>query len=123
MSLADSMLRTGSRKESQSAVMVISDGKYSNEYATEQQVTRLKNNGVMIFMLPIADFMGDDIKTLKSWASEPVADNFELIPGLSALKFNAEIFTERVVAKFCPDSMSEKDMGLVDDLREYMMIR
>merc|ERR1719401_450645 len=41
LSLADTMLSQGGRADAQSAIMVISDGKYSMEYQTAQEVLKL----------------------------------------------------------------------------------
>merc|ERR1719189_3374851 len=49
------MLGQGGRPEAQSAVMVISDGKYSFKYQTAEKAQELKDKNVQIYMAPITD--------------------------------------------------------------------
>merc|ERR1719469_632842 len=51
------------------------------------------------------------------------ATNFVHIPGLQALKYNPEEFTQQVTATFCPDSMSPSLQDQRDINRGYMLIR
>jgi hypothetical protein len=102
---ADNMFGDG-RDDAQSAVMVISDGKWTNAYRTTMKATALKDKGVQIFMAPIAEYMADNIKILRGWASEPWETNFELIPGLTALVNNEPEFAQKLLVKFCPRAFS-----------------
>jgi len=122
LALSDVMLQQGGRADAQSAVMVISDGKYSMEFQTAQEVKKLKDKNTMLFMLPISEYDSDEVQTMKTWASEPTETNFERIPGLESLEYNLELFSERVVAKFCPDSMSPSQMLIKEKMQEYMKV-
>mmetsp|Transcript_20636 Transcript_20636/g.42423 ORF Transcript_20636/g.42423 Transcript_20636/m.42423 type:complete len:994 (+) Transcript_20636:86-3067(+) len=122
LTAADNMLSLGGRSDAQSAVMVISDGKYSMEYQTQEKATELKDKNIQIFMAPITEVKGKELNNLKKWASQPWDTNYERIPGLAALKFNADIFAERLVAKFCPASMSPTLLRQQEAVKEYMMI-
>jgi len=116
------MLSQGGRDDAQSAVLVISDGKFTMKYQTSEKANELKDQNIMIFMAPITDTQGDFLDDLKDWASQPWETNYEHIPGLAALKYNPGIFAEKVVAKFCPDSVSPTLMRQKEAIKQYMLI-
>jgi len=120
--LADTMLSQGGRPAAQSAVLVISDGKYSFKFQTAEKAQELKDKNVQIFMAPITEFKGEELKDLKSWASSPWETNYERIPGLAPLKFNSEIFVQKLIAKFCPDSFSPSMRQAEENQKQYMMV-
>jgi hypothetical protein len=119
---ADTMLGQTGRADAQSAVMVISDGKFSMEFQTAEKARELKDKNVMIFMVPITETKGPELRTLKGWASQPWETNFQRIPGLTALKFNAEMFAGKIVAKFCPNAFSPSQLRQKEEQRNYMLI-
>mmetsp|Transcript_130843 Transcript_130843/g.317827 ORF Transcript_130843/g.317827 Transcript_130843/m.317827 type:complete len:992 (-) Transcript_130843:108-3083(-) len=122
LTLADTMLAQGGRENAQSAVLVLSDGKYSFKYQTQEKARELKDKNIQLFMAPVTDFVGESEDTLKSWASQPWETNYERIPGLAALKYNAEIFVQKFIAKFCPDSMSPSLLHREEEQKQYMLI-
>jgi len=119
---ADTILGQGGRPEAQSAVMVISDGKFSFKYQTAEKAQELKDKNVQIYMAPIADSPDKSLKELKKWASQPWQTNYERIPGLAALKSNTGIFVQKLIVKFCPDSMSPSLRAAKDNMRQYILI-
>lgn len=119
---ADIILSQGGRPEAQSAVMVISDGKFSFKYQTAEKAQELKDKNVMIFMAPIAEGRDKSLTELKKWASQPWDTNYERIPGLAALKNNNEVFMQKLIAKFCPDAMSMSLRRANDNMRQYILI-
>merc|ERR1712129_44441 len=48
--------------------------------------------------------------------------NYERIPGLAALKGNTDIFVQKLIAKFCPDSMSPSLKVAKDNMRQYILV-
>jgi hypothetical protein len=105
LTVADNMFADG-RDDAQSAVMVISDGKWTNAYRTTMKATAMKDKGVQIFMAPITEHMTPNLKILRGWASQPWETNFELIPGLETLVNNEPEFAQRLLVKFCPRAFS-----------------
>jgi hypothetical protein len=103
---ADIMLGQTGRAEAQSAVLVITDGKYSMAFQTAEKSRELKDKNIMVYMAVISEGKDTTQDELKKWASQPWETNFVRIPGLQALEFNSDIFTQRVIAKFCPHSIS-----------------
>jgi hypothetical protein len=57
-------------------------------------------------MLPITETKGSELQMLKAWASQPWQTNYIRIPGLQALEYNSELFTQKVIATFCPHAIS-----------------
>merc|ERR1712151_679713 len=121
-SAADIMLGQGGRDEAQSAVMVISDGKFSFKYQTAEKARELKDKNVMIYMAPIVAGRDKSLTFLKKWASQPWPTNYQRIPGLPALKNNNAIFVQKLIVKFCPDSMSPSLRAARDNVRQYILI-
>jgi uncharacterized protein YegL len=120
--MADTVLGQTGREDAQSAVMVISDGKYSMEFQTAEKARELKDKNVQIFLVAITEAKGDDLRTYRRFASRPVATNFVRIPGLEALKYNSELFTGRIIAQFCPKAFSPSQQRQKEEEREYMLI-
>jgi len=119
---ADIILGQGGRPEAQSAVMVISDGKYSFKYQTAEKAQELKDKNVQIYMAPITESRDKSLIELKKWASQPWETNYEQIPGLVALKANSDIFTQKIVVKFCPDAMSPSLQAAKSNMRQYILV-
>merc|ERR1719492_742097 len=103
---ADTILSQGGREEAQSAVMVISDGKFSFKYQTAEKAQELKDKNIMIYMAPITASRDKSLFQLMRWASQPWSTNYIRIPGLAALQHNNDIFAQKIIVKFCPDAMS-----------------
>jgi len=120
--VAGKMLRQGGRKDAQSAVLVLTDGKPSMKFATGQQVDKLKESGVMIYMAPVAQFPSKDFDILKEWASQPWETNYERIPGLDALANNFDKFGGKMIAKFCPKAFSPSLEKKKSENAGYMLI-
>jgi len=64
---ADTTMGQGGRPEAQSAVMVISDGKFSFKYQTAEKAQELKDKNVQIYMAPIMASRSKDLIELKNW--------------------------------------------------------
>jgi hypothetical protein len=120
--LAATMLQQGGRPEAQSAVMVLSDGKYSFAFQTAQAVQKLKDSNIQIFMAPVSDAKDEGLELLKKWSSQPWETNYERLPGLLALEYNLDMFAGKLVAKFCSKSMSPSAQHQKEEEMEYMMI-
>jgi hypothetical protein len=120
--MADVMLGQTGRSEAQSAVMVISDGKFSMEFQTAEKARELKDKNVQIYLVAITEVKGSDLQTYRRFASRPIGTNFVRIPGLTALEYNADLFTGRIIAKFCPKAYSPSSAMQKDQELEFMMI-
>lgn len=120
--LADTLLSAGGRPEAQSAVLVISDGKYSFQFQTAQQVEKMKDAGIYIFMAPVSEGKNDHLDVLKTWATQPWETNYERIPGFQALKYNPDTFAQKLVSKFCPKAISPSSMKTEEETNRFMLV-
>jgi len=118
---ADNMFADG-RDDAQSAVMVISDGKWTNAYRTTMKATAMKDKGIQIFMAPIADTTTEKLKVFRSWASSPWETNYERIPGLEALLNNEAEFAQKLLVKFCPRAFSPSAKLEEEEQQGYLKI-
>jgi len=124
LSLADTMLVEDGRQSAQSAIVVLSDGRFSFKYQAAEKVQELKDKNIEIFMAPVAEFGGSqELRDLRRWASFPWQTSFQQIPGLEVLKHNQEVFAQKLVTKFCPDSFSPALQRSKDNQKQYMRIR
>jgi hypothetical protein len=119
---ADVMLAQTGRPDAQSCVLVISDGKFSMEFQTAEKVRELKDKSIQVYLVAVTEVKGDDLRTYRRFASRPVATNFVRVPGLQALKYNPELFSQRIIAKFCPKAISPSQQRQKEEELEYMMI-
>merc|ERR1719150_2889904 len=78
--MADVMLSQAGRSRVQSAVMVISDGKYSMEFQTAEKARELKDKNIQIYEVAITDARGDYLRTYRSFSSIPHDTNYLRIP-------------------------------------------
>jgi hypothetical protein len=92
------------------------------EFVTGQQVQKLKEKNVHLFMAPIAEFPSRDFDILKEWASAPWETNYERLPGLPALANNFDVYGQRLVAKFCPACFSPSQAETKAESVGYMLI-
>jgi hypothetical protein len=120
---ADNMLAQTGRAEAQSAVLVITDGKYSMAFQTAEKATELKDKNIMVYMAVINEGKDKSLDMLKQWASQPWETNYVRIPGLLALEFNSELFSQEVIAKFCPHAISPTREQQTEDELQCVKIR
>jgi hypothetical protein len=122
--LADTMFQQKGRGAAQSAVMVIWDGKYSFAFETGQKAKQLKDKNTMIYMAPVAEQLGEEqIAAMHRWASFPWDTNYEHIPGLLELSTNEDVYIQKVIVKFCPDSFSPSTFVKQDEVQGYTIIK
>jgi len=123
LALADTMLSQGGREHARSAILVLSDGKYSFRHQTAEKVQEVKDKNIELFMAPVTEVHGREIEDLKRWASFPWQTSFQQIPGLQALKHNANTFAQRLITQFCPNSFSLSLQRAQDEQKQYMLVR
>merc|ERR1719310_2728565 len=73
---ADTMLGQTGRAAAQSAVLVITDGKYSMAFQTAEKSRELKDKNIMVYMAVINDARDSSLEMLKEWASQPWETNY-----------------------------------------------
>jgi len=111
--LAETRYTSSGRKGSQSALLVITDGKPSFQFQTNELVQQLDDKGVQRFFVVVTeDSKAVDI--MKKWASAPWETNLLHIPGMSPLEADIAVWSQKALTLFCPMSMSPQ----LNDVKE-----
>jgi hypothetical protein len=112
-SAAETAFMLGSRRAASSAVMVITDGKPSFNFMTNEMVEQLDDKGITRYFLLVnqEDLQSNSNAMMLSWASQPWETNVVHVPGgLELLDSDPELWVEKVLVKFCPMAYSPADM-------------
>merc|ERR550514_2230958 len=83
---AEKLLLLNGRRNAQSAVLTLTDGKPSFLFQTHEKVMQLKDKHVKLFFAPVTEFEGNELKLMKEWASEPWETHVVHVPGLAPLQ-------------------------------------
>merc|ERR1719263_2267015 len=103
----------GSRRDAQSAVMVVTDGKPSFNFMTNEMVEQLDDKAIMRYFLLVneEDLSSASNRLMKAWASQPWETNLVHIPGgLDLLNADMDLWADKALVKFCPMAYSPSDM-------------
>jgi len=95
-----------SRGDATSAVMVISDGKYTLRYQTQEEATKIKDKDVRVYMVPVSALDDDHQDILKGMASQPWEENYHHIESWDFLKDEPHNIAQKMITTFCPNSIS-----------------
>lgn len=112
-SMAEDMFVKGSRKGAQSSLLVVTDGKPSFSFMTNEMAEQLDDKSIMRYFFIVSEtpLEDDTMKNMKKWASQPWETNIVHVPGgLLMLEADGELWAEKAITKFCPaahSSMSE----------------
>jgi hypothetical protein len=109
---AETAFIQGSRRGSQSAVLVVTDGKPSFNFMTTQMVEQLDDKAVSRYFLIVSeeDLNSDAMKVMKDWASQPWETNLVHVPGgLALLESDPDLFVSKALVKFCPNEYSPSE--------------
>lgn len=108
---ADSVFMNGGRKNAQSVLIIITDGKPSFKFQTKSAVKKLRRKGVKVVIVAVKSFLGKkEKKLLKTMVSKPSATHFIHVPGLKTLKWPQQKnkWAGEVLIHSCPKTVSEK---------------
>jgi len=107
--MAEEMFIKGSRREAHQSVMVITDGKPSFSFQTNEMVEQLEDKGILRYFVVVSEtsLSDESMKNMKFWASQPWETNIVHVDGgLLMLEADPELWAEKAVTKFCPLSIS-----------------
>jgi len=122
--LGEKLLMQKGRKDAQSAIMTISDGKPSFLFETTEKAKELEGKGIMKFMVGIAEFpKSDSWQLLKGLATQPANTNTVRVPGFDALQDGGGPFVREAIAKFCPNALSPSQTVQMEVSSGYMLVR
>jgi hypothetical protein len=120
--LAETMYTTGGRKGAQSAILVITDGKPSFQFQTNELVEQLDDKGVSRFFVIVGD-SEKDLDLMKSWASAPWETNLLHVPGLPVLDADEGLWAQKALTLFCPDAMSPSLLTVKESNGGFMHVK
>jgi len=121
--LAEVMYTGAGRRGAQSAIMVITDGKPSFSFQTNELVQQLDDKNVQRYFLVVNENGGDDLKKMQNWASSPWETNLVHVPGLDALQADASVWAQKATVMFCPMSFSPSGMLAKEQTQGFMLIK
>jgi len=124
--MAEDMFVKGSRKDAQQSVMVITDGKPSFSFMTSEMVEQLDDKGIMRYFIVISSspIDSEQLKNMKAWASNPWETNLvHVTGGLLMLEADPELWAEKAVTKFCPQSHSPMSEEYEIKIYGYMHVK
>jgi len=107
--LAETMYTSAGRKNAQSALLVITDGKPSFQFQTNELVEQLDDKGVQRFFVVVTE-EEKSVDLMKSWASVPWETNLLHVPGLGPLEADNNLWAQKALTLFCPAAMSPELM-------------
>jgi len=107
-SMAEDMFIKGSRKSAQQSVMLITDGKPSFAFMTNELVEQLDDKNIMRYFVVVNNQgpNSDVMKQMQHWASQPWETNLIHVQGLTMLDADQELWAEKALTKFCPQAYS-----------------
>jgi len=106
---AETAFLNGGRQHAQSVLLVISDGKPSFNFQTENAVAKARRKGVKVVMVVVKQFLKkESTQLMKSWSSVPRKTNFIKIPGLKNLRKHMHRWVNRVLIRSCSKTVSVK---------------
>jgi len=125
-STAETAFIQGSRRGSQSAVMVITDGKPSFNFMTNEMVEQLDDKGIQRYFLLIneEDLSSASNTLMKNWASMPWETNLVHVPGgMTLLDADMDIWADKALVKFCPNAYSPSDAAFEEESYGYIHVK
>jgi len=120
--LAETMYTAAGRKGSQSALMVITDGKPSFQFQTNELVQQLDDKGVQRFFVVVSD-AEKSLDLMKKWASAPWETNLLHVPGLASLDADRGLWSQKALTLFCPMAMSPNLLTTKETAGGFMLVR
>jgi len=123
--MAEDMFVKGSRKTAQQSVMLITDGKPSFSFMTNEMAEQLDDKGIMRYFLVVSEtsMTDDSMKNMKRWASQPWETNLVHVPGLVMLEADADLFAMKALTKFCPEAYSPSTAEYEADTYGYQHVK
>jgi len=103
-SMAEDMFIKGSRKNAQQSVMLITDGKPSFAFQTNEMVEQLDDKNIMRYFIVVNNqgANSDVMKQMKQWASQPWETNLIHVQGTVMLDADQDLWASKALTMFCP---------------------
>jgi hypothetical protein len=122
LALAETMYSAGGREGAQQALLVITDGKPSFQFQTNELVQQLDDKGVQRFFVVVTD----DVKSvdlMKTWASQPWETNLLHVQGIAPLQADNALWAQKALTLFCPAAMSPDLLEVKEQSGGFMHVK
>jgi len=103
--LAETMYTSAGRSGAQPALLVITDGKPSFVFQTNELIEQLDDKGVQRFFVVVTD-NNKDVNLMKTFASAPWETNLLHVPGHQVLAADEQLWSQKALTLFCPMAYS-----------------
>jgi hypothetical protein len=120
--LAETMYTSSGRKGAQSAMLVVTDGKPSFSFQTNELVEQLDDKGVQRFFVVVTEDK-KAVDVMKKWASAPWETNLLHVPGISPLEADLTVWSQKALTLFCPMSMSPQLLNVKEEAGGFMHVK
>lgn len=121
--LAEVMYTGGGRKGAQSAIVVLTDGKPSFQFQTNELVEQLDDKNVQRYFIVVSEDGGEDLKKMQRWASQPWETNLVHVPGMEALSADGSVWAQKALVMFCPMSFSPQATVEKEEVQGFMLVK
>ena len=120
--LAETMYTAAGRKGAQSSLLVITDGKPSFQFQTNELVQQLDDKGVQRYFVVVSDNQ-KSVELMKGWASLPWETNLLHVPGIPILSADADLWAKKALTMFCPQSFSPALTDIKEEAGGFMHVK
>lgn len=105
-SMAQVAFLNGGRKRAHSMMLIVTDGKPSFHFQTEQAMRKLKGSGVQVVVAQISLNPGKEADVMKQLATKPSGTNFLHFPGFKKLKADPAGYAHQTLVHTCSKAYS-----------------
>jgi hypothetical protein len=120
--LAETMYTAAGRQGAQSSLLVITDGKPSFQFQTNELVQQLDDKGVQRYFVVVSDNQ-KSVDLIKQWASAPWETNMLHVPGLAPLEADQGVWSQKALTLFCPMAISPSLMATQETAGGFMRVK
>lgn len=119
---AQKMLKSSPRKDAESIIVLITDGKPSFKRQTNQAVEEFRKMGKLV-VIQVKSFPTEaDSKLMQSYVSSPTRGNYLMVPGKKALKSDYKNFVTQALVHICPRAVSPSSETVESKSRGFRLL-
>jgi uncharacterized protein YegL len=121
---AEAMFANG-RKKAVSKILIITDGKPSFRFTTQQEAKKIRAKGTEIFVVNIN---AKPDKETEEWlkqeiVSQPWKMNYLHVPGLKKLKMEQDLWVKKALVGSCPKAISPSQVEATAQAQGFKLVK
>lgn len=128
--MAEAMFMKGMRRDASQGVLMITDGKPSFTYMTNEMVEQLDDKHIYRYFVVVNSDgpNSDTMKMIKKWASFPLGrgpweSNLVDVPGIMMLEADTSLWVQQSLTKFCPLAVSLTTIKKTEQTYGFMHVK